>query len=133
MILYSFALTFHYIFYVLLLKFLSNVYSFKQLYLNTMLIKFILGLILFPSSFITKFDFNYLILILFALNYILGIFIWFNASKQNIHLGKLDGIAIAIYLPILTLLLYILYNEKIKKINYIGIIFLGIGSYLTLL
>jgi hypothetical protein len=98
-----------------------------------MLIKFILGLILFPSSFITKFDFNYLILILFALNYILGIFIWFNASKQNIHLGKLDGIAIAIYLPILTLLLYILYNEKIKKINYIGIIFLGIGSYLTLL
>lgn len=133
MLKHSIFLALHYIFYVILLQFLVKAYSFKEIIVNAMLIKIIIVLIMFPKSFITKIDFNYLLLILFSINFIFGNYIWFIATKNNMNLGKLDGIAISFYLPIVTLLLYVFFNQKIKKINCFGIIILGIGAYLTLL
>lgn len=133
MLKYSIFLALHYIFYVILLQFLIKVYSFKQIILNSILIKLLLLLFILPKNLITKFDFNYLLLILFSINFIFGNYIWFVSTKKKINLGKLDGIAISFYLPIVTLLLYMFFNQKIKKINCLGIIILGIGAYLTLL
>ena len=47
-------------------------------------------------------------------------------------MGLIDGYAIALYLPIITFLLYFLFKEKINKKKIIGIIIISIGSCLIL-
>ncbi len=99
--------------------------------INSFLIAFFI-LLLFPKHFISKPDFNYIFLILFSLNILFGIFIWYKGIIANINLGELEGLAIAIYLPILTFGLIIILKQKIKTINIVGICLLALGAYLTL-
>ena len=44
----------------------------------------------------------------------------------------MDGLALAIYLPTLTLISLYLFKQKMIFENYIGIIFIALGAYLIL-
>lgn len=131
-LIYPIALSFHYLIHVASIKLLSNIYDYKKIMINAFLIAFFILLLLFPKHFISKPDFNYIFLILFSLNILFGIFIWYKGIIANINLGELEGLAIAIYLPILTFGSIIILKQKIKTINIIGICILAIGAYLTL-
>ena len=51
--------------------------------------------------------------------------------KSKVNFGIIDGIAIAIYLPIVTLIAAIFFKSNIKMVNMLGIVFIAIGAYLT--
>ncbi len=88
---------------------------------------------LYPKEIIFKLTFNYIYIILFSINLLFGLYIWYYAIKHKFNLGQLDGIAIAIYLPLLTIISSFIFKQKLKLENYIGIIILAIGAYFTLL
>lgn len=131
-LLYPIVLSFHYLFDVIMMKILSDTYNYKKIMINAFFIAFLILLLFFPQHIITKPDINYIYLILFSFNILFGLFIWYKAIKSNVNLGKLDGIAIAIYLPLLTLGSTLILKQELKTINIIGICILAIGAYLTL-
>ena len=131
-LLYPIALSFHYLLDVIMIKILSDTYNYKKIMINAFFIAFLILLLFFPQHIITKPDINYIYLILFSFNILFGLFIWYRAIKSNVNLGKLDGIAIAIYLPLLTLGSTLILKQELKTINIIGICILAIGAYLTL-
>ncbi len=131
-IFYSLALSLHYLFEVILTKYLANKYDLRKIIINTYLISFLLLAAFYPKDIIIKPDTNYIYILLFAVNLLFGIFIWYHAIINKLNLGKLDGLAIAIYLPILTLVSLYMFKQKMIIENYIGIIFVAIGAYLIL-
>lgn len=132
MYLLSLLLSLHYLLEIFLLKILSNKYSLKKILVNSFLITFIILLFVFPKDIILKPELNYSLLVFFSLNIIFGLFIWYNAIKKNYNLGKIDGIAIAIYLPVLTIISTLFFKQKIDFSNLFGIILIAIGAYFTL-
>ena len=112
MYLLSLLLSLHYLLEIFLLKILSNKYSLKKILVNSFLITFIILLFVFPKDIILKPELDYSLLVFFSLNIIFGLFIWYNAIKKNYNLGKIDGIAIAIYLPVLTIISALFLNKK---------------------
>ena len=132
MYLLSLLLSLHYLLEIFLLKILSNKYSLKKILVNSFLITFIILLLVFPKDIILKPNINYTLLIFFSLNIIFGLFIWYNAIEKNYNLGKIDGIAIAIYLPVLTIISALFFKQKIDFSNLFGIVLIAIGAYFTL-
>lgn len=132
MYLLSLLLSLHYLLDIFLLKFLSNKYSLQKILINSFLITFIILLFVFPKDIILKPELDYILLVFFSLNIIFGLLIWYNAIKKNYNLGKIDGIAIAIYLPILTIVSAIFFKQKIDFSNLFGIVLIAIGAYFTL-
>jgi len=132
MYLLSLLLSLHYLLEIFLLKILSNKYSLKKILVNSFLITFIILLFVFPKDIILKPELDYSLLVFFSLNIIFGLFIWYNAIKKNYNLGKIDGIAIAIYLPVLTIISALFFKQKIDFSNLFGIILIAIGAYFTL-
>ena len=132
MYLLSLLLSLHYLLEIFLLKILSNKYSLKKILVNSFLITFIILLFVFPKDIILKPELDYSLLVFFSLNIIFGLLIWYNAIKKNYNLGKIDGIAIAIYLPVLTIISALFFKQKIDFSNLFGIILIAIGAYFTL-
>ena len=132
MYLLSLLLSLHYLLEIFLLKILSNKYSLKKILVNSFLITFIILLLVFPKDIILKPKLDYTLLIFFSLNIIFGLFIWYNIIEKNYNLGKIDGIAIAIYLPILTIISALFFKQKIDFSNLFGIVLIAIGAYFTL-
>jgi len=132
LIIYAIALSFHYLCDVLFAKILSNHYDLKKIMINVYFLSFIIMLFFFPKDIIIKPDINYFFIILFSANLIFGLFVWYNAIINNINFGKLDGLSIAIYLPLLVLMSKIVFNQEYNFSNYFGIILISIGAYLTL-
>ena len=132
MYLLSLLLSLHYLLDIFLLKILSNKYSLQKILVNSFLITFIILLFVFPKDIILKPELDYILLVFFSLNIIFGLLIWYNAIKTNYNLGKIDGIAIAIYLPALTIISAIFLKQKLDFSNLFGIILIAIGAYFTL-
>lgn len=132
MYLLSLLLSLHYLLDIFLLKILSNKYSLQKILVNSFLITFIILLFVFPKDIILKPELDYILLVFFSLNIIFGLFIWYNAIKKNYNLGKIDGIAIAIYLPALTIISALFFKQKIDFSNLFGIVLISIGAYFTL-
>lgn len=136
-LLLSFGLALHYILYVILYKILIERYNIKTILLHThfCIVFFLLLLLLFSKSYKELYidlDFNYVYILLFSIIILFEIFIWYLTIKNGFNYGIVEGIAIAIYLPIITLLFVYMTNEKIKLSNFIGICIIGIGAYLTM-
>ena len=132
MYLLSLLLSLHYLLDIFLLKILSNKYSLQKILVNSFLITFIILLFVFPKDIILKPELDYILLVFFSLNIIFGLFIWYNAIKKNYNLGKIDGIATAIYLPALTIISAIFLKQKLDFSNLFGIVLIAIGAYFTL-
>ena len=129
---YSLALSLHYLFDVIFTKWLSEKYDLRKIIINTYLISVLILIAFFPKDIIYKPDSSYLYIILFALNLLFGVFVWYNAIKNKFNLGKLDGLAIAIYLPILTLASLYMFKQKMTWENYAGIVMVGVGAFFIL-
>ena len=129
---YSLALSLHYLFYVILTKLLVDKYDFRKILINTYLIALLILISFYPKDIILKPDLSYLYIIIFALNIVFGAILWLNATKNKLNLGKMDGLATAIYLPILTVISVYLFKQIMNIENYIGIILIGFGAYLVL-
>ena len=65
--------------------------------------------------------------ILFSQNYLLQL-----GTKSEINMGLIDAFAIAIYLPLITLIMFFIFKEKINKKKIIGIILISFAVYLIL-
>lgn len=115
-----------------LLNLLNDKYDIKKIMINSFFITFLLLLLFFPQQIIFKPTINYILLIFFSINMLFGLYIWSIAIRKKLQLGKLEAISIAIYLPILTIFSALLLNKKIKLRNFIGILIISIGAYLTL-
>ena len=111
---------------------MAEKYDLRKIIINTYLISVLVLLVFFPKDIIFKPDKSYLFIILFALNLLFGIFVWYNAIVNKLNLGKMDGLGLAIYLPILTLALLYMLKLKMMRENYVGIVFVAIGAYLIL-
>jgi len=132
-LLYPLALCLHYLIFAILLKVLVDKYELKTILVNTYLISLLILLFLYPKEIITKPDINYIYIILLSFTLMFGMCVWGNGFQLNLNMGKIDGLAIAFYLPIFTLISIYFYKQKIKIQNLIGITIIGIGAYLTLL
>lgn len=131
-IFYSVALSIHYLFDVLFTKYLADKFDLRKIVINTYLISVLVLIVFFPKDVILKPDRNYVYIILFAINILFGVFVWYNAIINKLNLGKMDGLAISIYLPILTLISLYIFKQQMVIENYVGIIFVAIGAYLIL-
>lgn len=131
-LLYPIALSIHYLIDVITLKLLSDTYDYKKIMINVFFIAFLVLFFIFPKDIIVKPNFNYIYILIFSANILFGLYIWYKAIKADTNLGQLDGVAIAIYLPLLTLGSALVFKQKLKNINMIGICILALGAYLTL-
>jgi len=131
-IFYAIDLSIHYLFDIIFVKLLSDKYSFKQIMVNAFLVTFLASMFFFPKDIIIKPDINYIFIVLFAINLMVGLFIWYNAMKNNINSSKLDGVSIAIYLPLLIITSVFFFKQPIKPTNIIGILFIGFGACMAL-
>lgn len=123
-----------YIIYIIISQYLYEKYNLDNItiFVNTLIVASICCIIIYPKK--VTFSLNYKYLLIF----IVGISLFFQnyflqyGINMNYNVGLIDGLAIAIYLPIVTFLLHIIFKEKITFIKCIGIFLVSVGSYLIL-
>lgn len=123
-----------YIIYIIISQYLYEKYNLDNItiFVNTLIVASICCIIIYPKK--VTFSLNYKYLLIF----IVGISLFFQnyflqyGINMKYNVGLIDGLAIAIYLPIVTFLLHIIFKEKITLIKCIGILLVSGGSYLIL-
>ena len=124
----SIGYVFHYIFMKSALKTISN----NDILVNAYVFSALIVLTLFHKSFIksiNNYNKNYIYVFLLACTMISINFFTIIACKNNINFGRIESLSTVIYLPIVSLVSYYLYNRSLTKKNLFGIILVSIGSY----
>jgi drug/metabolite transporter (DMT)-like permease len=107
--------------------------SVKKVFVNIILIAAICCLIAFPREvMIPQWNISYLLLLLigfclFFQNYLLLI-----GTKLPVNFGIIDGLAISIYLPLMTLALYCCFGEILSLRKMFGILLACLAGYFIL-
>ena len=107
--------------------------SVKKVFVNIILIAAICCLIAFPREvMIPQWNISYLLLLLigfclFFQNYLLLI-----GTKLPVNFGIIDGLAISIYLPLMTLALYCCFGETLSLRKMFGILLACLAGYFIL-
>ena len=123
-----------YLLYYILNKILLNYYSIKQIIVNVYILSAIIVFFLFNKDFFITIDNlneKYILIILLAFTIISTNLILTYTCKKNINFGKVEGIAMGIYIPFVTIISYYFFNNEISFINYVGLFFIGIGVFLS--
>lgn len=74
----------------------------------------------------------------YGILFLIGVFIFFQnyflqlGTESIVNMGVIDGFAICVYLPLTTLLLYLLFGEKVTYRKAFGIILACIAGYFIL-
>ena len=131
----SIGLSLMYTFYIVFSQILSNNFHLTpiKIFVNVILIAGLICVICYPRYIIIpKINLEYMLLliigfILFSQNYLLQL-----GTKSEINMGLIDAFAIAIYLPLITLILFFIFKEKLNKKKIIGIILIAFSVYLIL-
>ena len=131
----SIGLSLMYTFYIVFSQILSNNFHLTpiKIFVNVILIAGLICVICYPRYIIIpKINLEYMLLliigfILFSQNYLLQL-----GTKSEINMGLIDAFAIAIYLPLITLIMFFIFKEKINKKKIIGIILISFAVYLIL-
>jgi drug/metabolite transporter (DMT)-like permease len=131
----SFFLSIVYTLFIFLSKTLNTNYllNSKTIFINSVIIASIFCIIFYPKEIMKPtFDFKYLLLIvvgisIFSQNYLLQLG---TGNKKN--MGVIDGLAIAIYLPLVTFILCMIFKQKINLKKKIAIVLIALSSYLIL-
>tara|TARA_A100001015_G_C14380157_1_gene477684 strand:- start:81 stop:497 length:417 start_codon:yes stop_codon:yes gene_type:complete len=124
-----------YTLYIVLSQYLYNTtdISVKKVFVNVILIAAICCLIMFPSEvMIPQWNTTYFLLILigfclFFQNYLLLI-----GTKLPVNFGMIDGLAIGIYLPLMTFSLYYCFGESLSLRKMFGILLACLAGYFIL-
>ena len=129
-----FILSLTYIFYYIFNKILLKHFSVKEIIVHTYILSAIIVLILFNNEFfvtIKKIDKNYIFLILLAITIVLSNALLTYCCTKDINFGIIEGIAMGIYIPLVAIISYYFFNNKINIYNFIGLLLIGFGVYLS--
>ena len=129
-----FILSITYIFYYIFNKILLKHSSVKEIIVHTYILSAIIVLILFNNEFfvtIKKIDKNYIFLILLAITIVLSNTLLTYCCTKDINFGIIEGIAMGIYIPLVAIISYYFFNNKINIYNFIGLLLIGFGVYLS--
>tara|TARA_Y100000389_G_scaffold40718_1_gene35288 strand:- start:86 stop:505 length:420 start_codon:yes stop_codon:yes gene_type:complete len=132
LIILSIILSIGYIAYYIFLKSALKTISNTDIIVNAYVYSALIVLILFHKSFINSinnYNKNYIYVFLLACSMISIEFFTIIACRNNINFGKIESLSTVIYLPIVSLVSYYLYNGSLTKKNFFGIILVSIGSY----
>ena len=111
---------------------LSNL-SERAIFVNVIVIAAALCLVTYPQELrMPQPTLHYVLLFLvgcclYLQNYLLQI-----GTKMPVNMGIIDGLAIGIYLPLMTLLLYVCFGETVDIRKRIGIVLACLASYFIL-
>ena len=134
-ILISLCLAIVYTLYILFSQCLMTKFKIKPntIFVNIICIAALLCVLFKPKELMVpqanqKYGILFLIgVVLFFQNYFLQL-----GTESIVNMGVIDGFAICIYLPITTLLLYLLFGEKVTYRKAFGIILACIAGYFIL-
>ena len=124
------AYTFFYIFN----KILLNKYSVREILVNSYILASLIVIFLFYNDLITsikKMDVNFIYLIALALSMVIGNNLLTYGCNLNYNFGLIEGIAMGIYVPLVAIISYYYFNNKLTFINFIGLLLIGIGVILA--
>ena len=127
-IILSIGYTAYYIFMKLALKTIPK----NEIIVNAYVFAAIIVLLIFSKTFvrsIQKYNYNYIYVFLLACTMVFCNFFVTIACKSDINFGKIESLATVIYLPIVSLISYYIYNGSLTKKNIFGIMLVSIGSY----
>jgi|TARA_B100000424_G_scaffold259042_1_gene241551 drug/metabolite transporter (DMT)-like permease len=79
-----------------------------------------------------EFTFSYMLICLIGLCLFFQNYLLILGTKLPINFGIIDTLAICIYLPVVSIMLYVLFGEHISIRKIIGIIFACISGYFVL-
>ena len=131
----SFCLALFYTLYILFSQCLMTKFKIKPItiFINVICIAALLCILYKPQEIMIpqaniKYGIIFMIgLVLFFQNYFLQL-----GTQSIINMGVIDGFAICIYLPLTTLLLYLLFNEKVTYRKAFGILLSCFAGYFIL-
>ena len=131
----SLCLTFTYTMYIVLSQILNKNFSLgsRTIFVNVILIAALLCLFIYPNEIIKpKLDKKYMMIvvigvILFLQNYLLQL-----GTESNTNMGLIDGFAVSLYLPIVTLIMMCFFKEKITNKKMLGLLLVSLSVYLIL-
>ena len=127
-----------YTLYYVFVKKLLNFFSIKEIIILAYLFCGILITIFYLEQInvlIKKINLHKFIwLILFALLLITTNMFGILSCDSTINIGKIESLASVIYLPLVAIISFLFYknNNKLTKINFIGILFVALGGYLLI-
>ena len=128
-----FVLASIYISYFVIINILLKKFTLKEILINAYILSALISIIFFKNDLISsykKIDIQYIFLILLAIIMVLGNGCEIIAISSNINIGVIEGLANAIYLPIVAIISYYFYNEKITNYDLLGIVLIALGSCL---
>jgi drug/metabolite transporter (DMT)-like permease len=134
-VLISLGLALVYTLYILFSQCLMTKFKIKSdtIFVNIICIAALLCILLKPHELMVpqanlKYGILFLIgVVLFFQNYFLQL-----GTESIVNMGVIDGFAICVYLPLTTLLLYLLFGEKVTYRKAFGIILACIAGYFIL-
>ena len=120
-----------YILYYIVAKHLLNTFNLKEIIVTYYVASAFIVLFFFKDDLVTsikKIDYKFIFLIILASIGVGCTCFEITAVNSNINIGIIESFAYAFYLPIIALISFYFFNNKISMINLIGIIFIAIGS-----
>lgn len=128
------SLVFAWLFFYIIAKLLLQKLTLEEIIVHVYLISFLVVFTMFHKKFINSFkkiDFNYtLLLLVFSITLIISSYFGIMGCRTKINFGKIDGLAIALYLPLVCIISAYFFKDAITWQNCLGILFVIFGAYL---
>ena len=116
-----------YTFFYIFNKILLNKYSVREILINSYILSSLIVIFLFYNdlvSSIKKFDVNFIYLIALALTMVIANSLLTYGCNLNYNFGLIEGIAMGIYVPLVAIISYYYFNDKLTLTNYVGLLLL---------
>ena len=105
----------------------------RTIFVNVVILSSLLCLIFYPHELMApEFTITYMLICLIGLCLFFQNYLLILGTKLPINFGIIDTLAICIYLPVVSVMLYVLFGEHISIRKIIGIIFACISGYFVL-
>lgn len=129
-----FSLVFAWLFFYIIAKLLLQKLELDEIIVHVYLISFLIIFTLFNNKFINSFkkiDFTYtILLVFFSVTLLISSYFGIMSCGTKINFGKIDSLAIALYLPLVCIISAYFFKDAITWQNCLGIVFVILGAYL---
>lgn len=131
----SILLALVYTLYIIFSQYLYSIsdISVKKAFVNVILIAAFCCLVVFPREvMIPQWNTSYILLILIGLCLFFQNYLLLIGTKLPVNFGIIDGLAISIYLPLMTFALYCCFGETLNLRKIFGILLACLAGYFIL-